>query len=227
MLTIISTGTFAFLPPPKPKSASTAEGTQNGGRGAIRASLPRRSLPPSHQASSLPSFPDGRAHAVPKKLQVGIVNPKLIERLVEQRRQHPNWSHQLHFDNLAAMVEQRSPAGPMPSYASVSRYLKNHGLIKRPRRGPSRPTTMKWVGNRHPVILPPSEGYEKRHGWQCAAQPVLAGISKNLRQLAENFILQPASARNPTQKGHFHKNIRQLVDIFVANLNFGLMMEHG
>jgi hypothetical protein len=47
--------------------------------------------------------------------------PKLIELLVEQRRQHPSWSYQLHFDNLAVLAEQQPQAGPMPSYASLLR----------------------------------------------------------------------------------------------------------
>ena len=64
------------------------------------------------------------------------LNPKLIGLLVEQRRQHPSWSYQLHFDNLAALVEQQPQAGPMPSYASLLRYMKSHGLFKRARRGP-------------------------------------------------------------------------------------------
>ena len=34
------------------------------------------------------------------------------------------------------VVEQQPQAGPMPSYASLLRYMKSHGLFKRPRRGP-------------------------------------------------------------------------------------------
>jgi len=64
------------------------------------------------------------------------LNPGLIPLLTEQHRQHPSWSYQLHFDNLAVMVEQQPQASPMPSYVSVLRYMKSHGLIKRPRRGP-------------------------------------------------------------------------------------------
>jgi len=56
--------------------------------------------------------------------------------LAQQHRQHPSWSYQLHADNLAVLVEQQPQAGPMPSYASILRYMKSHGLFKRPRRGP-------------------------------------------------------------------------------------------
>jgi hypothetical protein len=64
------------------------------------------------------------------------VSPKLIELLTEQHRQHPSWSYQLHFDNLAVVVEQQPQAGVMPSYVSLLRCMKSHGLFKRARRGP-------------------------------------------------------------------------------------------
>ncbi|PYJ08818.1 MAG: IS481 family transposase [Verrucomicrobia bacterium] len=60
----------------------------------------------------------------------------LVEQLTEQYRQHPSWSYQLHADNLAAPIQKDPALGPKPSYASVVRFMKNHGLIKRPRRGP-------------------------------------------------------------------------------------------
>jgi len=55
--------------------------------------------------------------------------------LLEQYRQHPSWSYQLHVDNLAVLVEQDPKFGAMPSYPSVRRFMKAHGLLKRPRRG--------------------------------------------------------------------------------------------
>jgi putative transposase len=61
----------------------------------------------------------------------------LGQRLAEQHRQHPQWSYQLHYDNLAVVVAQEPQLGPMPSYPSVRRYLQSHGLFKRPRRGPA------------------------------------------------------------------------------------------
>ena len=64
------------------------------------------------------------------------LSPKLSERLAAQYRQHPNWSYQLHFDNLAVLIEKEPALGAVPSYASVLRFMKVHGLIKRPRRGP-------------------------------------------------------------------------------------------
>ena len=58
------------------------------------------------------------------------------EALIIQHRQHPSWSYQLHADNLAVLVEQDPALGPNPSYMSVLRFMKSHGLFKRPRRGP-------------------------------------------------------------------------------------------
>ena len=64
------------------------------------------------------------------------VGPKLAEVLALQYRQHPSWSYQLHADNLAVRVEQQTELGPMPAYVTVVRFMKSHGLFKRPRRGP-------------------------------------------------------------------------------------------
>lgn len=61
----------------------------------------------------------------------------LRELLQAQYQQHPNWSYQLHSDNLAVLIEEQAGLGKTPSYPSVLRYMKAHGLIKRPRRGPA------------------------------------------------------------------------------------------
>ena len=42
----------------------------------------------------------------------------------------------LHADNLGVLIEKEPTFGGAPSYASVVRFMKVHGLIKRPRRGP-------------------------------------------------------------------------------------------
>ena len=64
------------------------------------------------------------------------LSPKLGELLTTQYRQHPNWSYQLHVDNLVVLIDKEPTLGAVPSYASVMRFMKVHGLIKRPRRGP-------------------------------------------------------------------------------------------
>lgn len=62
------------------------------------------------------------------------MTPALIETLVQQYREHPGWTAQLHFDNLCAA--RSDPTERMPSYATVRRYLKAHGMHRqaRPRR---------------------------------------------------------------------------------------------
>lgn len=64
------------------------------------------------------------------------IGASLAELLVGQHQQHPSWSYQLHADNLAVLVEHKPQLGPMPSYGTVLRFMKGHGLFKRPRRGP-------------------------------------------------------------------------------------------
>ncbi len=85
--------------------------------------------------------PVGPVDALKRKIrsdhgQHPSLTPRLIELITQQHQQHPSWSYQLHADNLAVLVEQHAQAGPMPSYATLWRYMKSHGLFKRPRRGP-------------------------------------------------------------------------------------------
>lgn len=84
---------------------------------------------------------DGPVEVLKRKLRSDqgthrSLGPKLAEVLATQHRQHPSWSYQLHAENLAVLVEQQAELGPMPAYISVLRYMKSHGLFKRPRRGP-------------------------------------------------------------------------------------------
>jgi putative transposase len=65
------------------------------------------------------------------------LSPALRAALAAQHRQHPNWSYQLHADNLAALIGQHPELGSRPGYASVRRYMKASGLVKRRRLGPA------------------------------------------------------------------------------------------
>ncbi len=47
-----------------------------------------------------------------------------------QYKAHPRWSVQLHFDNLVAQAKQKSELGPVPSYASVRRFMRQNGLSR-------------------------------------------------------------------------------------------------
>lgn len=63
--------------------------------------------------------------------------PRALQAVLRaQHREHPTWSYQLHADNLAALVAADATLGPMPSYATVRRFMKHQGLLKRRRRGP-------------------------------------------------------------------------------------------
>ncbi len=55
--------------------------------------------------------------------------PAAREALQAQYRDHPGWTAQLHHDNLAATLA--GSATPVPSYPSVRRYLKAHGMVRR------------------------------------------------------------------------------------------------
>jgi len=55
-----------------------------------------------------------------------------IRRVLEtQYAAHKRWSYQLHFDNLRVLVDENPGSGPMPSYSSLLRYMKNHGLLRK------------------------------------------------------------------------------------------------
>ncbi len=45
----------------------------------------------------------------------------------EQYRLHPSWSVQLHYDNLTVLVAEDPALSPLPSYATVRRYLRANG----------------------------------------------------------------------------------------------------
>jgi putative transposase len=65
------------------------------------------------------------------------VSAALGERLALQYRQHPQWSYQLHADNLAVVMEKDPDLGRCPSYTCLLNYMKSVGLFKRRRRGPA------------------------------------------------------------------------------------------
>jgi putative transposase len=52
--------------------------------------------------------------------------------LLAQYQLHRSWSYQLQADNLMALARVNTTWGPAPSYASLRRYMKGHGLLKQP-----------------------------------------------------------------------------------------------
>ncbi len=59
---------------------------------------------------------------------------ELRQALRTQYRQHDDWSYQLHYDNLVALVGEKPELGPLPSYATIRRWMKSQGLFKKRRR---------------------------------------------------------------------------------------------
>ncbi len=47
-----------------------------------------------------------------------------------QHRAHPTWTKKLHFDNIAALAEEDEALLPLPSLATVRRYMKEAGLSR-------------------------------------------------------------------------------------------------
>lgn len=57
--------------------------------------------------------------------------------LEAQYRAHPSWSFQLHHDNLRALAREHPERGRVPSYTTMSRFMKDRGWLrhrKKPRR---------------------------------------------------------------------------------------------
>ena len=59
--------------------------------------------------------------------------------IIAQYAAHESWSAQLHHDNLVALAESNPDLLPLPSYATLRRFLKANGFVKR-RRVTSRRT---------------------------------------------------------------------------------------
>ena len=57
---------------------------------------------------------------------------ELADALREQYRLHSSWSYQLHSDNLAALARAEA-LGEAPSYSTVLRFMKDNGLLRRPK----------------------------------------------------------------------------------------------
>lgn len=62
-----------------------------------------------------------------------VLTPALEARVRDQYQAHPGWSIQLHHDNLVSSVADDPTLGPLPSYATLRRFMRSVGLNKRPR----------------------------------------------------------------------------------------------
>ncbi|MBM4362116.1 MAG: transposase family protein [Deltaproteobacteria bacterium] len=59
----------------------------------------------------------------------------LAAAIEKQYGDHPGWTYQLHFDNLVVLAKRDPAMVPMPGYATVRRFMKDHGWLraKKPR----------------------------------------------------------------------------------------------
>jgi putative transposase len=60
----------------------------------------------------------------------------MADQLCRQYGEHPHWSYQLHYDNLAALVKAEPALGVLRSYSTVRRYMQARGLVRKPRPQP-------------------------------------------------------------------------------------------
>src|SRR5271169_5805556 len=58
------------------------------------------------------------------------MTPPLRQALLAQYAAHKSWSAQLHHDNLVALAETRSGLRPVPSCATVRRFLGARGMTR-------------------------------------------------------------------------------------------------
>ena len=59
------------------------------------------------------------------------ISAAVREALLAQYAAYKSWSIKLHHDNLVALAEKRPELAPLPSYSTLRRFLKAHGLEKR------------------------------------------------------------------------------------------------
>lgn len=62
------------------------------------------------------------------------IGAPLRQALLAQYQAHRSWSYQLHVDNLRVLVGADPTLGPLPSYATVRRYMQAQGLLRQRRR---------------------------------------------------------------------------------------------
>jgi hypothetical protein len=64
---------------------------------------------------------------------------ELVEHLRGQYRDHPHWSYQLHYDNLASTVKANPSLAPLCSYSTVKRFMQTQGMTRKRRKPKGRP----------------------------------------------------------------------------------------
>ena len=90
-----------------------------------------------YEAKNAPVDPVGRLRKKVRKdlgrrIAISDVLAQAIHALYEA---HRSWSYQLHYDNLVAWADADRGLGRVPAYATVRRYMKSTGLIRRRKVG--------------------------------------------------------------------------------------------
>jgi transposase InsO family protein len=65
------------------------------------------------------------------------VHETLRAALEELRREHPNWTYQLTYDNVLALAAERPEIKPVPSYTTIRRAMRDLGLVRQKKSKPS------------------------------------------------------------------------------------------
>lgn len=63
------------------------------------------------------------------------ITSSIADFLRAQHADHPRWTYELHFENLAAAIRAKPELGTLPSYPTVRRYMQRTGLVRQKRRG--------------------------------------------------------------------------------------------
>ena len=99
----------------------------------ISASPPAPSRAGITWRSASPTTLSAPCRAVRKDCGRISLEPAVAERLHLQYRNHPHWSYQLHYDNVATLLKADPSLGQLRSYSTVKRYMQAHGMVRMPR----------------------------------------------------------------------------------------------
>jgi len=55
---------------------------------------------------------------------------RLCDAIRAQYEAHKRWSYQLHYDNLVVLAKEQKELQPVPSYATVRRFMRRSGLVR-------------------------------------------------------------------------------------------------
>lgn len=108
------------------------------------------------------------------------LSTEAVQALTTQYHEHPGWTAQLHHDNLRVTLAAAGVKGP--SYPSVRRYLKAHGLV---RRRPPRRRTEAAVAARDKLESREVRSYEAEHVLQLVHLDFHHGSRKVLTRRGE------------------------------------------